>query len=193
MIGFSALLPKLFFVLIASGFAVGLHEDWRPVLRRQSPVTGRLLLVSALALLWAGVMSQLFVRELYLHHKLSQLHADSVESIEVGSHTITDRNDISAIVNALNGAQWFTSNHGGWADEVPLVINLRTEGRQTYHVGFYLRQKGAVLVSMSSFDPKGARWSNGYAFYERLPEVLARIGVVLPDCQSIQKERPCAK
>jgi len=193
MIGFSALLPKLFFVLVASGFAVGLCEDWRPVLRRESPVTGRLLLVSAFVLLWAGLISQLFVREIRLHYDLSQLRANSIETIDVGAHTITDRNDISAIVNALNRARWFSVKHGGWADEVPLVINLRTEGHLTYHVGLYLRQKGAVLVSMSSFDPKGSRWSNGDAFCENLPEVLAHIGVALPDCQSTQKERPCGK
>jgi len=54
--------------------------------------------------------------------------------------------------------------------------------QRTYHVAFYLRQEGAVLISMSNFDRagKGSGWSNGVAFCPRLPSALAASGVYLP-------------
>jgi hypothetical protein len=49
-------------------------------------------------------------------------------------------------------------------------------------LSLYLRQEGAVLISMSNFNSagKGSGWSNGVAFCPRLPGALAASGVYLP-------------
>lgn len=125
---------------------------------------------------------QLFAREERFHHDLSCLRADTLKSIEVGTRTINEPADISEIVRSLNEAHWFESNHGGWADEVPFVMNFQSGERRTYHVALYLRQQGAVLISMSNFDSSGAGagWSNGVAFCPRLPAALAASETYLP-------------
>ena len=99
-----------------------------------------------------------------------------------GDRTLNDPSGISRIVNSINEAQWFAVNHGGWADEVPLVLHFLSGEQRTYQVAFYLRQEGAVLISMSNFDRtgKGSGWSNGVAFSPRLPSALAASGVYLP-------------
>lgn len=182
MIGLSSIWPKLFFLLVFSIFLTAFIKSWSEVARKKAAATGKLLFMSAFFLLWAFMLIQLFVREALFHHDLSGLRVDTLESIEVGTRSINAPEDISKVVRSLNEAQWFESNHGGWANEVPFVIHFRSGERRTYHVALYLRHEGAVLISMSNFDStgRGASWSNGIAFCPRLPAALAASGVSLP-------------
>ena len=185
MIGFSAILPKLLFMLVGCVFIGALGLQWMAVLRGKSRATPKLIGMTAFLLLWVGLLSQLFVREFYLHRNLHTLRPDSVASIEVNGHVLTDRDNLSRISDVLNRPEWFSVNHGGWADEVPLTIHLKTGEVRTYHVAFYLRREGAVLLAWSG------HWAGGQVFYADLPSVLAQAGIWLPTCQSLPDGRFC--
>jgi hypothetical protein len=182
LIGVTSIWPKIFFLLVFAVFISALINDWLKVAKKKAPATGKLLFGSIFFLLWSFMIIQLFVREMAFHGDLANLRFEALESVEVEGQILSDPNDISEIVNSLNGAQWFEVNHGGWADEVPLVLHFRSGQQRTYHVALYLRQEGAVLISMSNFDSagKGSGWSNGVAFCPRLPGALAASGVYLP-------------
>lgn len=191
MIGLSSIWPKLFFLLVFSVFLTAFIKSWSEVARRKAAATGKLLFFSAFFLLWGFMFTQLFVREALFHHDLAGLRVDTLKSIEVGTRSINVPEDISKVVRSLNEAQWFESNHGGWADEVPFVIHFRSGERRTYHVASYLRQQGAVLISMSNFDSngRGTGWSNGIAFCPRLLGALAASGVYLPRPERAEQQK----
>jgi hypothetical protein len=182
LIGINSILPKIFFLFVLAAFLFVFINAWSKVAKKKTTVTGKLLFGSIFFLLWSFMIMQLFVREMAFHRDLAGLRHEALESIEVEGRTLNDPNGISEIVNSLNGAQWFEVNHGGWADEVTLVLHFRSGQQRTYHVALYLRQEGAVLISMSNFDRagKGSGWSNGVVFCPRLPAVLAASGVSLP-------------
>lgn len=182
MIGLSSFWPKLGFLVVFSVFLTTFIKSWLEVSRKKVAPTGKLLFFSAFFVLWGFLIVQLFVREALFHQDLSGLRVDALKSIEVGTRSINAPEDISEVVRSLNEAQWFESNHGGWADEVPFIIHFRSGEQRTYHVALYLRQQGAVLISMSNFDStgRGAGWSNGIAFCPLLPATLAAAGVNLP-------------
>ena len=192
MIGFSAWIPKLFFLLVASVFVVALYNEWKPVVQGKTRFTGKRLFATVFVLVWAILLLQLFIREARFHQQLNHLTADSVDRIDVGSTSMTGRNDIAAITSALNQCQSFSVNHGGWADDLPLLIHLKDGRVLTYRVALYLRTRGAILSSQSNYEGKGFRWSNGYLFSAALPDVLARSGISLPSCRSVG-DRPCGK
>jgi hypothetical protein len=202
LIGVSSIWPKVFFLLVFIAFLTVFINGWSEVAKGKAAVTGKLLFGSIFFLVWGFLFIQLFAREAAFHHDLAGLRHEAVKSIEVGDRTLNDPNGISEVVNSLTGAQWFEVNHGGWADEVPLVLHFRSGEQRTYHVAFYLRQEGAVLISMSNFDyaGKGSGWSNGVAFCPRLPSALAASGVYLPresseqhKSQDVESEKAVSK
>jgi hypothetical protein len=191
VIGFYALLPKFAFLLVGLVLTVGLFTEWKPILLNRSRPTPKLLGISAFMLLWIGLLAQLFIREISLHYRLSNLRPDAVASIEVNNHLLTNRDEITAITNVLNHPQWFSVNHGGWADEVPIFIKFKTGDVREYQIALYLRQEGAILEGNSNSDLHCSHWAGGDVFYQRLPSVLARAGVTLPNCQSLSDGRFC--
>jgi hypothetical protein len=182
MIGLASLWPKALALLVAFAFGMGIYVAWRDVFRKKALVTAKLVFISVFVVLWVLAISQLFVREAIFHYELRQLRPEAVESIEIGGTVVGDPSRVSAIVQALNHAQWFASNHGGWGEEVLFTVHLRSGGRQIYHVAQYFRPPGAVLMSMSNYDSrgKGLGWSNGYVFCPDLPATLISSGVPIP-------------
>lgn len=182
MIGVSSIWPKAVFLLIFIGFLTVFVGGWLEVAKGKAAFSWKLLFGSIFVLLWGFLFIQVFVREAVLHHDLAGLRPEAIESIEIGNRTLTNPNSIAEVVDSLAAAEWFEVNHGGWAGEVPLVLHFRSGEQRTYHVAYYLRQEGAVLISMSNFDRagKGFGWSNGVAFCPQLPSVLAVSGVFLP-------------
>jgi hypothetical protein len=182
MTGLVSLLPKALFLLVAFAFGTAVYKSWRDVFRKNSPFTARLVFVSLVVALWMLAILQLFVREVIFHYELRQVRPELVESIEIGGSTVKDANHLSVIVQAVNRAQWFEVNHGGWGEEVPFTIHLRSGANRTYHVAQYFRQPGAVLTSMSHYDSrgKGMGWSNGVVFCPDLPAALISSGIPLP-------------
>lgn len=131
---------------------------------------------------FAGVVFVLvgvrYVQQVRNHVFLKSLTADSVLQIRVGSRTLSERHEVSPIVDALRDRQWFSSTHGGWADEVPLVVILNTGQGRRFRVAYYLRQEGAIIAF--SRGGNGSYWSDGYAFSRSLPRALKEVGVSLP-------------
>ena len=152
MIGFSAWIPKLFFLLVASVFFVALYNEWKPVVQGKTRFTGRRVFGTAFVLVWATLLLQLFIREAHFHEQLNHPSADSVDHIDVGSTSITGRNDIAAVTSALNQCQSFSVNHRGWADDVRSSSILK-DGR-------ILTYRGAILSSQPSYESKGFRLSH---------------------------------
>src|SRR5262249_3338755 len=148
------------------GFGSALYRAWREVLRKDAPVTAKLLFWSAFIGLWMFSILQLFVREAVFHWDLSRLRYEAVQSVQVGNNIISDRADVSNVVSALNHAKWFAPNHGGWGDEVSFTIHLKSGRHLYYHIAEYRRQPGAVLISMSNYGSgrHGMNWSNGQVF-----------------------------
>src|SRR5690242_10647642 len=107
MIGLSSIWPKLFFLLVFSGFLTAFIKTWSEVARKKAAATGKLLFFSAFFLLWAFMFIKLFVREALFHHDLSGLRVDTLKSVEVGTRSINAPEDISKVVRSLNEAQWF--------------------------------------------------------------------------------------
>ena len=186
MIGWSSLWPKALFFLVALVFGTALYREWRDLVRQHRPVTGRVIVVSAFVVLWMLSIFQLFTREALFHQELRQLRPEQVESIQIGNDVLADPNSISAIVGELNHARWFEVNHGGWGEEAGFVIHLNSGKRLTYHVARYLRQPGAVLISMSGYDSsgRGMSWNNGVVFCPALPAILTRTGISLPGAKA---------
>ena len=191
MIGFSSWLPKLGFLIVGFIFVGVLCGEWMRILLGRSRPSAKLFGISVFILLWAVLISQLFVREFCLHHRLSTLRPEQVASIEVDGHSLTDRDQIASVTSVLNRPRWFEGNHGGWADTVPLIIHFKSGGMQYYGVGSYLRQEGAIVDSTPAPGQHFIRWSSGYVFYQALPSVLAHAGIMLPNCQSLPDGRYC--
>lgn len=124
------------------------------------------------------LMGTRYVNQARNHLFLSNLSAAEVAQVQVGRSIIDDADDIELIVAALNDKSWFSSNHGGWAETVPLVILMQDGRERRFRAGYYLRQEGAVIEF--SREWLGGRWRDGYAFSEKLPAVLKEIGAVLP-------------
>jgi hypothetical protein len=163
-------------------FGVAVYSGWRDVFRKRRPATSKLVLSSAFVALWMLGFLQLYLREVLVHRELRQLRPEQGGSLEIGGDLITDSNSISAIVQELNQAKWFELNHGGWGEEVRFVVHLKSNEHRTFYVARYLRQPGAVLISMSGYDSNGSgmSWSNGVVFCPGLPALLSNSGISLP-------------
>lgn len=113
------------------------------------------------------------------HRLLEQLSLDEVASIEVNDRPVTGRNDLARLIAALHEVEWFSSNHGGWAQVVPLVIRMKSGPDKRFMVGYYLREEGAVIIFYRG-DYSGTYAADGYAFSRGLPQALEGMNMVLP-------------
>jgi hypothetical protein len=197
MIGIKAILENAAFVLLGLFLFVGSWWGLRSGRRAERAGNFDLkaldsydasiaVLVMAFALL-AGVGYHL-VQKVRFHSELSQLRSETVERIDVGHATITDREHIALIVGVLNQPEWFELQRGDGADEIPFVIRL-TDGRQyEYSATRYQHGEGAALIS------KAAYGTGQEVFCRKLPAVLARSGIALPDCYTdFNKPIRCAE
>jgi hypothetical protein len=108
------------------------------------------------------------------HSILSGLATDQVSRIQISKQTISDPSDLSPIIAALNDNEWFSSNHGGWAEMVPLIITMKSGEEHRFQVGYYLKEEGAVIKFYRG------HWQDGFAFSGKLPTALKEIGLALP-------------
>src|SRR6267154_2285815 len=84
-------------------------------------------------------------QEIKSHFFLKNLSVSSVAAIRVGEQDISRQEDLAVVIPALNDVDWFLVNHGGWASEVPMTITLKNGKAQTFSIGRYRRQEGAVV------------------------------------------------
>jgi hypothetical protein len=176
MIGVQAILSVLLGVIV-SAFAlaalitVAIRErsSWRsrPKFQRILEVVGLLIILRFLIF-----TSERVFRQYESHRELRMLRQENVANIRVGDSVVTDKQQLAEIVQSLNGEDWFSSLHGGWAKEMDLVVALTSGRKRTYRVASYLKEEGAVII----FEPGGS----GYAFSRALPSVLFRARVPLP-------------
>ena len=196
MIGFKSILADLifplglgiFFLLFAAWGLNGSRTRSPNILSKNDIDHSNVLtFMLVFSLVWLGFFSNRVLREADLHSSLRRLRAQSVDHIEIGSQSVTDKKQIAAIISVLNRPEWYSLQHGDAGDELPFVIKLTDGTEYTYEIRRYLRGEGAALVSHS---PSGA--DNGEVYCRRLPALLAKAGVVLPPCSSYPgKARNC--
>jgi len=125
---------------------------------------------------------------LRIHYDLWALQPADVQEIKVGERSFIDRTSISQIVGALKTSEWYSVNHGGWGDETPMVVRLRSGTAWQMRVGYHFTHHGAVVLRSS--EPLGRGWALGQVFSLTLPETLERLGVPLSLCDTAHG-RPC--
>lgn len=174
MIGLSSFLIELAFVIFPLAvFALTGHSIW---FKREPNTQNHFLMVlTGAMLLMTGTR---YASEVGHHVFLSRLSGDQVSRIQVGQAEISNEADIARVVTALNERRWFSSNHGGWAQPVDLVITMKSGAAYRYHVAHYQRQEGAIIEFTRPW--RFGTWHDGYVFCERLPSVLDQIGINLP-------------
>ncbi len=176
MIGARAVVQDLFplFVLVAIGLVVSRifvsREKWRKH-----------------GVFWALLGLFLFLSYTYVtgivaglsgFYFLKTLRPETLQSVTVDGHTIAEDSTINAISSSLRNVRWFSSDHDGWAREVPLRFHLRNGNERTFWGALYLRQHGAVIRGM--FGNARSYRSYDCGFSAELPHVLARLSVPLP-------------
>jgi hypothetical protein len=185
MIGIKAILENAAFVLLGLFLFVG--SFWGLRSGRRAERAGNFdkrtrdgydasIAVLIMAMVFLAGVGYHIVQNVRFQSELSQLHSETVERIDVGHATITDREHIALIVHVLNQPEWFELQRGDGADEIPLVTRL-SDGRQyEYSTTRYQHGEGAALISKTPSS------TSGVVFCRKLPAALARAGIALPDC-----------
>jgi len=127
--------------------------------------------------LWSGGVTVGTLYKLSFYSDMSHLRPETVERIEIGAQAVTNRQQITEIVTAIEQAEWFSLRRGDAADETSFVIKLASGKQYNYKATRYQRGEGAALISQS---PSG--WYKGEVFCRRLPASLKQAGIVLPNC-----------
>jgi hypothetical protein len=106
---------------------------------------------------------------------LQTLRAGDVAQVRVGNRSISQPEQVAAVVEALNHSEQYSANHGGWGRSQWLVVELKSGQQRAFTVAKYEREKGAI-VGFSRSSPFG-RWHDGYALSRTLAETLEGMGV----------------
>ena len=139
MVGLSAILDQFLFVGIPLAVLVAVFVLVVRARSRGGRISVKAKLGVGVLLLLLAVASIRFLRQFREHSLLETLRAEDVTAIDVGDRSFTRQEEIQKIVQAFRQSQWFSSNHGGWAKEVPLTIHFRSNEDRHYRVALYLR------------------------------------------------------
>src|SRR3712207_1162309 len=174
MIGISALLINLAFVLLPPLAAWAAYRDWRAGRKR-----GSLVVIGLLAVFFLLVADRFAHNALYLQ-ELRSMSAEQLSAVEIDGKSVTDPRALSEIVNAFNEATWFSYNHGGAASPVLVVVRFKSGAESTYVVRYYTREEGAVFEFDRAYA-NGASVSYGQAFGRAVPKAFESAGLPLPE------------
>jgi hypothetical protein len=191
---FAVLLPALFASVLAFVIGHDIREAWRKRHRwAEAPLPSdfsaikEVFKLAALSL-WIILMLFVVYREMSFHYDLRSLQPKNIVEISVGEHHFTDQFSITQIVDALKSSEWYSSNHGGWGDETPIVLRTTSGNVWQMMVGYHFAQHGAVVIKSSQSNGRG--WNLGEAFSPALPEVLEQLATPLSNCD-IAHGHPC--
>jgi len=136
------------------------------------------LLFAVFALMFLG---GIFVG-LWSLRTFESLRANEVARVTVGDKIISDEACIASIVDTLHECKYFSSSHGGWADEIRFDITMKDGKKDSFLVALYLRRPGAVL--RKRIGNSRAYTTFDCAFTEELPAVLTGLGAELPQARA---------
>ena len=173
MIGIPAFLIGVGFSIFPLLFLWAVYYNWR-----HTNNSGNLVPLAFLALFFL-VTSNQFVHNVANHLEVRLMRPAAVTQVDVDGKAITNPQEFTPIVSALNDSTWFSYNHGGAARRVQLVIYFSNGARRSYDVGYYRRQEGAV-IEFRHHGRFGITTSYGEAFSAKLPKALADAGQPLP-------------
>jgi hypothetical protein len=186
MHGISAFLIFIGFLLVAAALAYTIWSLWKN--RRTEQISfSKLVFVTLFVGLWFSAISLTYVRKVNSLSKLRNLSPSATYSVQIGRHEFKDAQSIEAILQALERTQWFEVNHGGWGDSVRLTIKRRDGNDLVLEVAQYFRERGAIVRIT---NPRGQGLGTGELFSPELPDVLERLGVRLPQCDT-PRGKPC--
>lgn len=172
MIGTPSLLLQLAFPLFFSVMGVLLlGHFWR------KERTAKGALVVSLILIAAGFMWVRLEHNTRNRRSLQALKPEAVRRVRVGDHFLRKPEEVAAVVRALNRAEPFSPNHGGWGAAQWLILDLQEGGRLLFRVAPYQREKGAV-VWFTRKEP-GGYFRDTEVFSRDLPDTLAALNVSL--------------
>ena len=169
MLGIKAFLLLFAPLIVALGFITAVVLDWRSGKR---PIGGAIFVA-----LWSLVVFNYVGHHLLERQFLKHVGSDEIRQICIEETCFSSVDQISEIVEALNSIEWFVINHGGWDQEYPMRIELRSGKVKHYLVSYYQRRHGAVIQFFPPAE-KGQffRPHYGAAFSASLPDVLAALG-----------------
>jgi hypothetical protein len=173
MIGIKAFLLDLPFMVMPLLFGWAAYKEWR-----SDKSTAKLLTLGLVVLLFL-VFANRFLHNLSYYHELRTMSTGELSGFEIDGKLISNPQDVSNIVNALHESEWFSYNHGGAARKVTLTVHFKNGGLNTYPVGYYLREAGAVVEFRQRWA-NGVEVSYGEAFCRKLPAALESAGTLLP-------------
>jgi len=186
MIGVLAFLLQLPLVVVPVLILLGVLVLVLRSKKTQTSVTNRTkvttgVVVTILVLLAATGGFRL-AQQIQYHSVIRKLSADSVDSIQVGEARLSNAADVRAVVLALHEDQWYEplAGDGGRAQALELLIHFKSGEELRYPIARHLRYKGAVIDFVNQDTASRVVSHYGYAFAQRLPEVLDRLGAHLP-------------
>ena|SRR5579862_3918347 len=174
MIGISGFVHESFFFLVTATLlgVVSVFVWQTPRSSASFSIKGTLALLVLLAL--PIVSGARLVREFRQHIILSRLDSHEIRTVTIDSTEINDASQVACITEALRRSQWFSVNHGGWAEPVPLRILMKNGEEHEYRVATYLRTPG-IIVELNTTG-----LHSGYAFNSELEGALNTAHVTLP-------------
>jgi len=110
--------------------------------------------------------------------RIRNLRQEDLAQVRIGEHVLTSPQDIAAICSTLRKTEWFESQHGGWAEELPLTFKTTTGREYSYRVAYYRVHPGAVILHR--VGGPGGYMLGDVGFNAHLPDVLSRMGISLP-------------
>ena len=191
---FEAVFPGLIALLFAYGIFVAIRKSWSeryewaegPPARTRN-VLKEILSLAAL-LLFIALMLAVACSRFQLHYELWALRSQDIQRIDIGTHQFSDPASIQMVVQDLKSSEWYSVNHGGWGDETPMALTMKSGAQWYMQVGYHFTQHGAVI--RRSGGRQGSGWNYGEVFSATLPRTLEKLGVPLSHCDTAHGH-PC--
>ncbi len=171
MIGWPSFFLELFFVLIPALILLCVYYDEKS--NRFKNKIGLVFLT-----IFVLVTGNRFVHQLWSRMILQGLSPQQVSLITINNQQVSSPETITKITSNLNQIQWFSADHGGWSQMVPMTITMKNGKIYYFYLAKYKREPGIVIQLSTSIN--SATFYYGYAFHRDLPETLTQAGISLP-------------
>jgi hypothetical protein len=111
------------------------------------------------------------------HLTLNNLKTDDVSYISIDNIVLTNPEQISQIVEALNDSAWYSPNHEQKGKEVSMIIVLQSGQTLHYHLSRFHDENSADLLFIRPLE--SGFLADGNAYIPNLPSILENVGYTL--------------
>lgn len=175
---FSVLMGTLFYVLLFS-FAVLTGINSKTSTYQKIFFLILLVVLSYVLLIWQSPQERMarFFAEIQNHRMLNNLKSGDVSFIVVDNTFLTQPEQISPIINALNNSTWYTPNHECRGKEIQMRIILQNGQVMCLNISRFCDEDSAAVLFVKPL-PSGFA-SGGNAYVPQLPSTLEKLGYPL--------------